>query len=579
MIVHWVVTGVSGSEATGYQSALATNRYRCILPARGLRALGHVTRLIDMATWDPQFHEGVDRPDAVVIGKLLPGNGFDQLRSHLHAGIEAARHQGIKIVSDINDDHFKHPQLGPHLQALVQSSDAVVAGSEAMAEVVREHGGKRVYVIGDPVAAPSGEASMFHPAKGWHRALVGILSLLGSPAPRLRLVWYGNPTNWPGMAAWVPQLMALAKEQPWLLTVVSRPGAGIEQFIDGFNAASHRSAQIVFEPWSEQGQWDAIADAHLVLLPADLADPRATVKTANRLVDALQSGRFAIAAPVPAYRALAEYAWLGEAPAAGILWALANPEQVVDKLRRGQKYVQAHHSLDAIARRWAEVLSDCVASAGLPTASARSDPGSDLASPGAKGMPRGHDPNNSPDGRTSRQPTAGLRLNLGCGDKLLPGYLNIDVAAARAGKRPDLICDLRQLCLAEAVAVEVMAIHVIEHFWRWEVDAVLREWLRVLAPGGKLVIECPNLVSACQALLADPDQAAEQDSRGRMSMWVFYGDPAWRDPLMTHRWAYTHQSLSKLLQSVGYVNVRQEPAQFKMREPRDMRVVGEKPVQ
>jgi hypothetical protein len=25
------------------------------------------------------------------------------------------------------------------------------------------------------------------------------------------------------------------------------------------------------------------------------------------------------------------------------------------------------------------------------------------------------------------------------------------------------------------------------------------------------------------------------------------------------------------------VNVRQEPAQFKMREPRDMRVMGEKP--
>jgi hypothetical protein len=28
---------------------------------------------------------------------------------------------------------------------------------------------------------------------------------------------------------------------------------------------------------------------------------------------------------------------------------------------------------------------------------------------------------------------------------------------------------------------------------------------------------------------------------------------------------------------VGLVNIRQEPAQFKQREPRDMRVVGEKP--
>ena len=100
----------------------------------------------------------------------------------------------------------------------------------------------------------------------------------------------------------------------------------------------------------------------------------------------------------------------------------------------------------------------------------------------------------------------------------------------------------------------------------------------MLQPGGRLIIECPNLVSACETLLADPDQAAEQDARGRMSMWVFYGDPAWRDPLMTHRWAYTPASLCRLLEGQGYVNVRQEPAQFKSREPRDMRVVGVRPL-
>jgi nucleoside-diphosphate-sugar epimerase len=47
---------------------------------------------------------------------------------------------------------------------------------------------------------------------------------------------------------------------------------------------------------------------------------------------------------------------------------------------------------------------------------------------------------------------------------------------------------------------------------------------------------------------------------------------------MCHRWSYTPHSLRALLEEAGLVNVRQEPAQFKLREPRDMRVVGEKPV-
>lgn len=171
-----------------------------------------------------------------------------------------------------------------------------------------------------------------------------------------------------------------------------------------------------------------------------------------------------------------------------------------------------------------------------------------------------------------------LRLNLGCGDKLLPGYVNIDVAPARRGARPDVICDLRRLeGFADACADEVLAVHVVEHFWRWEVEDLLREWVRVLKPGGKMVIECPNLVSACEAVLADPAAAGAGDRRGQRSMWVLYGDPSWRDPLMCHRWAYTPASLADLMTRCGLAGVRQERAQFKLREPRDMRIVGEKP--
>jgi SAM-dependent methyltransferase len=171
-----------------------------------------------------------------------------------------------------------------------------------------------------------------------------------------------------------------------------------------------------------------------------------------------------------------------------------------------------------------------------------------------------------------------VRLNLGCGDKILPGYVNVDVVEARAGKTPDVLCDLRELTPFSAdYADEILSVHVVEHFWRWEVEAVLKEWLRVLKPGGKLILECPNLQAACEEFLEDPDRRSAPGQEGQTTMWVFYGDPKWKDPLMVHRWGYTPRSLGRMLESIGLVDVRQEPAQFKLREPRDMRIVGHKP--
>ncbi len=169
------------------------------------------------------------------------------------------------------------------------------------------------------------------------------------------------------------------------------------------------------------------------------------------------------------------------------------------------------------------------------------------------------------------------KLNLGCGDKILPGYINVDVVDSRRGFKPDVICDLHRLTPFEDASVdEILSVHVIEHFWRWEVLDVLREWVRVLKPGGAMILECPNLLAAAAELLEDPEGRSGPGPEGQRTMWVLYGDPAWKDPYMIHRWAYTPASLADLMREAGLVNVRQEPAQFKLREPRDMRIVGEK---
>lgn len=163
-----------------------------------------------------------------------------------------------------------------------------------------------------------------------------------------------------------------------------------------------------------------------------------------------------------------------------------------------------------------------------------------------------------------------VRLNLGCGKKLWEGFINIDFPSNWSGKKPDIEADLRNIPLPDDYADEAHAIHVIEHFYAWEAADVVREWLRIIKPGGKLVIECPNLEKLLW-FFAYPGPIND-----RMTMWGLYGDPGYQDPSMCHKWAYTPATLSRLLEQLGMVEIEEAEPQHHVK-PRDMRIEARKP--
>lgn len=156
-----------------------------------------------------------------------------------------------------------------------------------------------------------------------------------------------------------------------------------------------------------------------------------------------------------------------------------------------------------------------------------------------------------------------VRLNLGAGKQVLDGWVSVDLAGD-----PDIRADVRELPLPDDYADEIQAIHLFEHIYRWEADAVLAEWFRVLKPGGRLSLELPDLLKCCANILGGMGE--------RAGLWGLYGNPEYLDPLMCHRWAYSFEELRRMMKQAGFPRPRIRPVQFH-KKYRDMRVEAIKP--
>ena len=82
-----------------------------------------------------------------------------------------------------------------------------------------------------------------------------------------------------------------------------------------------------------------------------------------------------------------------------------------------------------------------------------------------------------------------VKLNLGCGGRTLKGYKNIDIEP-REGVE---VMDLREkLPFEDKTVQKIFSSHFIEHIDYMKVGEVLKDWGRVLVPGGELEVWTPD---------------------------------------------------------------------------------------
>jgi len=141
------------------------------------------------------------------------------------------------------------------------------------------------------------------------------------------------------------------------------------------------------------------------------------------------------------------------------------------------------------------------------------------------------------------------RLNLGCGPNADPNYLNVDV---RKFEGVDIVSDLRELKFPSESFTEIMVKDVIEHVSFEEAKRLLRNCYGWLKKRGVIVLHTQNIRFLAETLA----QTGNYDDSFHFEVlkWVYVSTGEGNTNYLHgfHRWGYSKESLSKILQAIGF---------------------------
>lgn len=148
-----------------------------------------------------------------------------------------------------------------------------------------------------------------------------------------------------------------------------------------------------------------------------------------------------------------------------------------------------------------------------------------------------------------------MKLHVGCGRNLFQGWVNLDYGKCPVENGPPYIQhDLRQsIPLPNNSCALIYSEHLIEHLTLDEGKTLLREFMRLLKPGGTVRISTPDLRTLFDAYLdKNVNRYANVGFLPKTPcQMVNEGMRSWE-----HKFLYDKQELADVLQDAGFVHVR-----------------------
>ena len=334
MRIRWVLSAL-GVDARHPTLPWASYRYRAKIPMRELAARGH----------DCDFHAlrrgevAADHPALAGADVLVFAKNHTE-REEVVTLLEHARTRGVPTVVDTCDDYFEPGHaLAPYYRTLAALATGVTTSSFQLAAAIEDATGVEAHVVRDPFEGPRGEPR-------WAPA-----------ADVVKALWFGTPQNLPALLDAVVDLPGHLEYTRLEIVVLTRSSAGLEETFDQLNTRAAGKLVLRFREWSLQGNWEALGECDLGVIPVRRNDRFALAKGPNRLVETLWAGRYALASSIPAYEEFKPWAWIGDDLAAGIAWSLRHPSEVMSRISAAQDYIAQHYSPQAAAAEWEAALS------------------------------------------------------------------------------------------------------------------------------------------------------------------------------------------------------------------------------
>jgi predicted SAM-dependent methyltransferase len=153
----------------------------------------------------------------------------------------------------------------------------------------------------------------------------------------------------------------------------------------------------------------------------------------------------------------------------------------------------------------------------------------------------------------------GVYLNLGCGKKTISGFVNVDKYFTR--QEGIVNEDISDIPYYDNSVDLIYSSHALEHLSIRKSKVALREWYRVLKPGGQLYLAIPDLELICRVI---QDQFTTEEQM-RWFLFTLFGYQVDQEidysdksldhvdhPGEFHCSGYTKKSLMSELKSIGF---------------------------